>query len=93
MEVEGQVSDGVEADLDGLELVRSQPEAFGIVALGHQCVREGADGGAQRGWDSLDAAFAAGGGLRILGAVGGVQEVVGVEEVGERSAEPGTRAG
>ncbi|MFD5549661.1 hypothetical protein ACFWJQ_23415 [Streptomyces goshikiensis] len=92
MEVECQVPDGVEADLDGLELIRPQPETLGILPPGHQHLRESTYGGAQRGGDGLDPALTTGCGPRALDVCGGVEEVVGVEEVRKQPDEPGVRA-
>ncbi|GHA76532.1 hypothetical protein GCM10010345_93110 [Streptomyces canarius] len=89
VEVEGQVADGVEADLDGLQLVGVQPELLGLLALEQQEVGEGVDLGAQWAGGGLDAAGAAGC-CASFGEVWWRGEVaVGAEEVGERSHEFG----
>ncbi|WP_424863169.1 hypothetical protein [Streptomyces sp. MMS24-I29] len=89
VEAEAQVSDRVQADLDGLQLVGVQPELLGLLALEQQEVGEPVDLGAQWGGDGLDAAGAAGC-CALVGEVWWRGEVaVGAEEVGECSYEFG----
>ncbi|GAB1339765.1 hypothetical protein ACE1SV_74110 [Streptomyces sp. E-15] len=57
--MEGQVADGVQTDLDGLQPVRAQPELLGSLALEQQEICEGGGLGAQGAGDGPDAAGAA----------------------------------
>jgi hypothetical protein len=85
VEVEGQVTDGVQADLDGLQLVRPQAQLLGLLTLMQQEVGEITDLGAQQGGCGLDTACAAGCSSSTGEVRRWVEVAVGSEEVGECS--------